>query len=112
IDPDESQVHAAVEVGAASVELHTGAYADGISEADREAELARVVAAASLAHELGLEVHAGHGLNVDNVGPIAAIDSVVELNIGHALIARAIFVGLPVAVHEMRAAMDASRSES
>lgn len=107
IDPDEDQIRAAAEAGAASVELHTGTYADAQNESVRQTELERVINAASLADVLGLEVHAGHGLNVDNVAAIAAVEAVVELNIGHALIAQAVFVGLSEAVREMRAAMTA-----
>lgn len=109
IDPDPGQVKAAVAAGAPAVELHTGSYADAAAGEVRERELQRIRAAAKSARAAGLEVHAGHGLNVDNVGPIAALEEIVELNIGHALVARALFVGLPDAVREMRAAMDTGR---
>ena len=112
IAPDGEQVAAAARAGAAVVELHTGAYCefhnDGATEA-RDAELARLIDAARQAAELGLEVHAGHGLTYDSVGPIAAIPQVVELNIGHFLIAEAVFRGLGSAVAEMRRSMEAAR---
>lgn len=107
IDPDLRQVEAAAEVGAPVVELHTGAYAaaahDGIAATT---ELARLGAAATHAAALGLKVHAGHGLNVGNVRPIAQLPELVELNIGHSLVARAVFIGLEAAVREMRAVLD------
>ncbi|MDJ0993635.1 MAG: pyridoxine 5'-phosphate synthase [Dinoroseobacter sp.] len=112
IAADAVQVEAAASVGAAVVELHTGAYCDFHDEgqfAERDAELARIAAAATKAHALGLEVHAGHGLSYDSVGPIAALPEVVELNIGHFLMGEAIFRGLPDAMAEMRRLMDASR---
>jgi pyridoxine 5-phosphate synthase len=105
VDPDPHQLRAAADIGADIVELHTGAYAH-----DQEGELDRLIHGASLAHGLGLEVHAGHGLTYDNVGPVAAIPEVVELNIGHFLIGEAVFVGLAEAVRQMRALMDAARS--
>ncbi|OJY77461.1 MAG: pyridoxine 5'-phosphate synthase [Rhodospirillales bacterium 70-18] len=106
VDPDWAQLEASAEIGAAVVELHTGAYCHG-----REGELQRLVEAAGLTESLGLECHAGHGLTFDNVGPIAAIPEIVELNIGHFLIARAIFDGLPAAVQRMKALMRAARGE-
>lgn len=109
IDPEADQIRAAAAAGAGHIELHTGAFADAQDGGVREAELERIVAAARLADELGLEVHAGHGLNVANVAAIAAIETIVELNIGHALVARAVFVGLAEAVREMCAAMGAGR---
>jgi len=108
IAPDEAQVEAAARVGAQVVELHVGAYAEHCAAGDdaaRNAELRRLFAAAALADALGLEVHAGHGLNFDNVGPIAAIPEVVELNIGHFLIGEAVFIGLDAAIREMRRKM-------
>lgn len=108
IAPDEAQVEAAARVGAQVVELHVGAYAEHYAAGDdaaRNAELRKLFAAAALADELGLEVHAGHGLNFDNVGPIAAIPEVVELNIGHFLIGEAVFIGLDAAIREMRRKM-------
>lgn len=113
IGHDPRQIEASARAGAAVVELHTGAWCDlGIEGrwAEREAELAGLRDGALLAHELGLEVHAGHGLTYDNVGPIAAIPEVVELNIGHFLIGEAILRGLGPAIVEMRRCMDAARS--
>ncbi|HET7314857.1 pyridoxine 5'-phosphate synthase [Salinisphaera sp.] len=109
IDPEIDQIDAAAEAGARFIEIHTGAYADARDQGAASRELDRIVAAAERAAEHGIEVHAGHGLHVDNVGAIAEIGPIVELNIGHALIARAIFVGLAEAVREMRAAMDVGR---
>ena len=108
IDPETAQIEAARRVGAPVVELHTGAYANA-SGAARAHELERVRAAASLAASLGLVVNAGHGLNYHNVEPIAAIREIVELNIGHAIIARAVFDGLPKAVRDMKDLMRAAR---
>jgi len=110
IAADFEQLEAARASGAPHLEIHTGGYADA-EGALREAELARIAAFARTAHGQGFEVHAGHGLNVENVGPIAAIPEVVELNIGHALIARALFIGLPAAIAEMRLAMTAARAD-
>ncbi|HVW70795.1 MAG TPA: pyridoxine 5'-phosphate synthase [Steroidobacteraceae bacterium] len=108
IDPDPPQIEAAALTGAPVVELHTGAYAD--SAGSRQAlELERLRSGAALAAKLGLEVHAGHGLHYHNVQPVAAIREIVELNIGHAIIARAVFDGLKVAIGEMRALMLAAR---
>jgi pyridoxine 5-phosphate synthase len=108
IDPDPRQVEAAARAGAPAIELHTGAYADS-SGADQAAELSRLLASAQLGVRLGLSVHAGHGLNYHNVQPVAAIREIVELNIGHAIIARAIFSGLQSAVRDMKALMMAAR---
>lgn len=108
IDPEAAQVEAAVRAGAAAVELHAGAYA-GAHGAGRATELARLAAAARHAAACGLIVHAGHGLDFHNVQPVAAIAEVVELNIGHALIARALCSGLPAAVAEMKRLMLAAR---
>jgi pyridoxine 5-phosphate synthase len=109
---DRRQLEAAQRIGAPVVELHTGAYAEAGLAGDtaaRDAELARLTEAAAFAHTLGLEVHAGHGLTYDNVGPIAALPEVMELNIGHFLIGEAIFTGLDSAIRRMRAAMDEAR---
>jgi pyridoxine 5-phosphate synthase len=108
IDPDTAQIEAARRVGAPAIELHTGTYANALGKA-RALELERVRSAASLAASLGLVVNAGHGLNYHNVEPIAAIREIVELNIGHAIIARAIFDGLPKAVRDMKDLMRAAR---
>lgn len=108
INPDPAQVAAAAATGAAAIELHTGRYCD-TSGSDQAHELARLRAAAQHGTELGLEIHAGHGLNYANVGPVAAIHEIVELNIGHYLIGEAIFTGLTPAVARMRVVMDAAR---
>ncbi len=111
IEPDPSQLDAAVSLGAPVVELHTGRYADLAGEA-REAEFARIEAAAAHADKIGLECHAGHGLTFDNVTPIAGITSIVELNIGHFLVGEAIFSGLDSAIRRMRSLMDRARAEA
>ena len=108
IDPEEAQLDAAVRVGAPVVELHTGAYADA-ADALRDVELERIRSAAEHGHGAGLVVNAGHGLNTANVAPIAAIPEIVELNIGHSLIAAAVFKGLGAAVAEIKEIMDAAR---
>src|SRR5690606_35825968 len=108
VDPEPHQLEAAVEAGAPVVEIHTGAYADA-DETSRAAELERVVAAAARARALGLQVHAGHGLNYDNVQPVAAIPEIVELNIGHAIVSRAVFDGIAEAVREMKRLMREAR---
>ena len=110
IDPDTAQLDAAKAAGAPVVELHTGAYADATGKAQEE-ELQRVIKAAAYGHEIGLIVNAGHGLHYDNVKPIAAIAEIVELNIGHAVIARAVFDGISVAVSEMKRLMNLARAE-
>lgn len=112
IAADRPQIEAAARIGAAVVELHTGAYCDFHAEGkfdERDAELARLREMATFAAGLGLEVHAGHGLTYDTVGPIAAIPEVVELNIGHFLIGEAIFRGIKPAIEEMRRLMDEAR---
>lgn len=109
IDPDPAQLDAAVAVGAPVVELHTGSFADAGGDEQRK-ELERVVTAAEHADNIGLTVHAGHGLHYGNVDAIAVIDSIVELNIGHAIISRAIFDGLSTAVRDMKARMTDARS--
>ena len=110
IDPDRAQIDAAVAAGAPVVELHTGAYADADGKA-REAELKRIADAATYGHGKGLVVNAGHGLHYENVGAIARIPAIVELNIGHAIVARAVFDGLGSAVAEMKRLMlEARRS--
>jgi pyridoxine 5-phosphate synthase len=108
IDPELRQIEAAARAGAAVIELHTGAYAHA-SGAAAATELERLRSGARLAASLGIEVHAGHGLNYHNVQPVAAVPEIVELNIGHALIAHAMFVGLPAAVREMKALMTEAR---
>ena len=108
LDPEAAQVQAARRIGAGAIELHTGEYCNAVPAA-AAAELARLEGAAALAAALGLECHAGHGLTLDNVGPVARIPQVVELNIGHALVAEAVFDGLDAAIRAMRKAMDRAR---
>ena len=108
IEPAPGQVEAAAALGADAVELHTGAWCH--APVDRSGgELQRIEEAAKLAVRLGLECHAGHGLSYDNVGPVAAVPEIVELNIGHFLIGEAIFLGLEESIARMRAVMDAAR---
>ena len=102
IGPDSRQIEAARAAGAAVVELHCGAYADAENAGDVATELNRLKAGAKLAASLGLEVHAGHGLTYDNVGPVAVLPEIAELNIGHFLIGEALFIGLGPAIAEMR----------
>jgi len=109
IDPEPAQIEAAAASGAPAVELHTGAYAEATGGA-RATELERLSSGARLAARLGLEVHAGHGLDYHNVQPVAAIPEIVELNIGHAIVARALFTGLAAAVRDMKALMQAARA--
>ena len=109
IDPDAAQIEAAARAGAPVVELHTGAYAVA-SGAARATELERLASGARLAARLGLTVHAGHGLDYHNVQPVAALAEVVELNIGHAIVSRAVFTGLAAAVRDMKALMRAARA--
>ena len=109
IDPEPGQIEAAAASGAPAVELHTGAYAEATDGA-RATELERLASGARLAARLGLEVHAGHGLDYHNVQPVAAIAEIVELNIGHAIVARALFSGLAAAVRDMKALMQAARA--
>jgi pyridoxine 5-phosphate synthase len=111
IDPDPRQLDAARALGAPVVELHTGSYCEA-EGATRERELERIVKAAAHAEALGLECHAGHGLSYETVGPVAAIPTIVELNIGHFLIGEAIFSGLDSAIKRMRAAMDKARADA
>ncbi len=108
IDPDTPQIEASAQAGAPCIELHTGAYADSVGSRQAE-ELERLRSGAQLAASLGLEVHAGHGLHYHNVQPVAAIHEIVELNIGHSIISRAVFDGLSTAVREMKALMVAAR---
>lgn len=115
IGHDPRQIEASARIGAAVVELHTGHYSDLHAEGrltEAETELLALQKGAALAHSLGLEVHAGHGLTYDNVGPIAAIAQVMELNIGHFLIGEAIFLGLEDALAEMRHHMTLARSSA
>jgi len=112
IEPDPAQLDAAREIGAPVVELHTGSYCEAPAGAPRDAELARIVRAAAHAERIGLECHAGHGLGFSTVGPVAAIPTVVELNIGHFLIGEAIFGGLESAITRMRSLMDKARADA
>jgi pyridoxine 5-phosphate synthase len=109
IDPERSQVEAAARCGAPAIELHTGAYAEARAAA-AATELERLASAARLGAGLGLEVHAGHGLNYHNVQPVAALAAVVELNIGHAIVGHALQVGLPAAIAQMKALMREARA--
>jgi pyridoxine 5-phosphate synthase len=110
IDPDPVQIDAAVETGVPVVELHTGAYADAQTRDARARELERIVAAGEHAASRGLTVHAGHGLNFHNVSPVAQIPEIVELNIGHAIVAQAVFDGLAGAVSRMKSLMEHARN--
>ena len=110
IDAERAQIQAAYDCGARVIELHTGAYADAPTPAARAAELAKIREAAAFADGLGITVNAGHGLTVQNVGAIAQIPQIVELNIGHSIIAQAIFLGLPDAIRQMKEAMFRARS--
>ncbi|MGV7031433.1 pyridoxine 5'-phosphate synthase [Methylobacterium symbioticum] len=113
VEPEPEVMEAAAALNAPVVELHTGSYCEAVVAGDRPRiahELARIVRAAGHGAGLGLEIHAGHGLTLESVGPVAALPEIRELNIGHALIAEAIFVGLPQAVRDMRAAMDRART--
>ena len=103
IDADSAQIKAAKAVGADFIELHTGVYAEAETEKEQEEELQRIIEAARLAQNIGLRVNAGHGLNYQNVRPIAQIPGLVELNIGHSIISRAVLVGIERAVRDMKA---------
>jgi len=109
IDAEKQQIDAAISCGAPVIEIHTGHYAD-VSGAAQKQELEKIIAAVSYAHEAGLQVNAGHGLHYHNVQAIAAIPEIVELNIGHAIIARAMFSGLQQAVKEMKQLILAARA--
>jgi pyridoxine 5-phosphate synthase len=112
IEPDPRHVAAAHRLGAPVIELHTGAYCEAAPGPERDRHLARIAAAAAAAEELGLECHAGHGLTFETVAPVAAIQTIVELNIGHFLVGEAIFSGLDSAIKRMRALMDTARAEA
>jgi pyridoxine 5-phosphate synthase len=112
IEASPRHIEAAAKVGAQVVELHTGAFCDAVKDHERnEADriLAQLTGAAKLATSLGLEVHAGHGIDYDSVGPVSLIPQIVELNIGHFLIGEAIFEGLPASIARMRSLMDEAR---
>ncbi|MDH3354340.1 MAG: pyridoxine 5'-phosphate synthase [Chromatiales bacterium] len=109
IDADLEQIEAAVACGAPVIEIHTGHYADAESSVERDKEFNRIIEGVNLGHDLGLQVNAGHGLHYHNTTEIAAIPQIVELNIGHAIIGRALFTGLQPAVREMKQIMAAAR---
>ncbi len=112
IDANEQQIEAAHQCGAPFIEIHTGQYADATNEAEQQAELQRLIHGIEYADKIGLKVNAGHGLHYHNVKPIAAIPQLLELNIGHAIIARAAFDGLEKAVRDMRALMQEARTQA
>jgi pyridoxine 5-phosphate synthase len=109
IDPDEKQIDAAVKAGAPVIELHTGCYADAVSPSQRAEELERIRLATFYAHSAGLQVNAGHGLNFHNVEAICAIPQIVELNIGHSIIAQALFSGLAETIKDLKRVMLGAR---
>ncbi|UUS66147.1 MULTISPECIES: pyridoxine 5'-phosphate synthase [unclassified Acinetobacter] len=109
IDADFAQIDAAIACGAPTIELHTGAYADAETPEAQKAELERIIQGAEYAASKGLIVNAGHGLNLDNVTPIARIAQIHELNIGHSIIADAVFIGLAQSVKQMKAAIKSAR---
>ena len=109
IDADFAQIDAAIACGAPTIELHTGAYADAETPEAQKVELERIIRGAEYAASKGLIVNAGHGLNIDNVTPIARIAQIHELNIGHSIIADAVFIGLAQSVKQMKAAIKAAR---
>ena len=109
IDPEITQIEASLRCGAPTIELHTGCYAEAKTAAEYKKELQRVIKAAQFAHEAGLVVNAGHGLNYQNVQAIARIPQINELNIGHGIVARALFMGLEAAVREMKRLMIEAR---
>ena len=109
IDAEHQQIDAAVATGAPFIEIHTGHYANAVSEEEQAADVQRIAAAATYAHQAGLKVNAGHGLHYHNVKPIAAIPEMYELNIGHAIIARAAFDGLEKAIRDMKRLMQEAR---
>jgi pyridoxine 5-phosphate synthase len=108
VDPDTTQIDAALAAGAPVIELHTGRYADAPDPAEASRELEAIFQSARYASAKGLHVNAGHGLNYDNVRSIAAISEIHELNIGHAIVARAVFVGISQAVRDMKALIAAA----
>lgn len=109
IDAEPEQLQATLDCGAPHIEIHTGRYCDAPTAAARAAELRKIAGFAHAARAAGLEVHGGHGLTLENVAPIAVIPEIVELNIGHSIIGRALFVGMAAAVAEMRRAMIEAR---
>ena len=111
VDPDTLQIEASRDVGADAIEIHTGAYAEALSVTEEDREFERVVEAVRTGNKLALKVNAGHGLHYENVERIAAIDGITELNIGHSIIARAVFLGLAGAVKEMKNRIDKAASQ-
>ncbi len=111
IDPDEGQIRATRSVGAPMIELHTGDYADTTEAADRDREFGAIAGGARFADEIGLVVAAGHGLHRDNLAPLLEIDTIVEYNIGHSIVARAVFVGFERAVGEILDVLDRGRDQ-
>ena len=109
IDADNYQIEAAVECGAPIIEIHTGHYADASTSSEQRKELKKISNACNYAHSLGLQVNAGHGLTLENTKAIAEIGTIVELNIGHSIISRALFVGLSVATSEMKQLLQEAR---
>jgi pyridoxine 5-phosphate synthase len=112
LDPDAEQIALAGRTGAHAIEIHTGRYCDATTRSDQDRELSQIRDAARQAASLGLEVHAGHGLNTQNVSRVAAIPEIEEFNIGHSIISRAVFQGLEAAVREMKALILAARPEA
>ena len=111
VDPDTLQIEASRDVGADAIEIHTGAYAEALSVTEEDREFERVVEAVTTGNKLALKVNAGHGLHYENVERIASIDGITELNIGHSIIARAVFLGLAGAVKEMKNRIDKAVSQ-
>ena len=109
IDADNQQIEAAIECGAPIIEIHTGHYADASSASEKQKELKRISSACTYAHSLGLQVNAGHGLTLENTKAVAEINTVVELNIGHSIISRSLFVGLSAATSEMKQLLKEAR---
>lgn len=112
IDPDVAQIKLAQATGAHAIEIHTGGYCDATTISARQDHLDLITESARSGAKLGLEVHAGHGLNLQNVPPVARIPEIVEFNIGHSIVSRAIFVGLDAAVREMKAMILAARGSA
>ena len=111
VDPDTLQIEASRDVGADAIEIHTGAYAEALSVTEEDREFERVVEAVTTGNKLALKVNAGHGLHYENVERIASIDGITELNIGHSIISRAVFLGLAGAVKEMKNRIDKAASQ-
>ncbi|HJL79996.1 MAG: pyridoxine 5'-phosphate synthase [Gammaproteobacteria bacterium] len=109
VDPDPKQIESSLMAGADAVEIHTGIYADSLNPKDQDHELERIKECAKHAKKIGLQVNAGHGLHYQNTASISAISEITELNIGHAIIARSVIVGMAEAVKEMKAIMESSR---